>query len=643
MKTPMLPAAKRFLRSPRCIVGQIAGLALLCAMGAVLPQAGSASPAELTRLRESGPVLHALVGFFGLDHIFRSVGFVGLTLLTTCSLLLVVVEQVRRLRASWSQRLTAANFQTAPLRAEFERPAGLMPGGQAGEPRSQFWTEKRFGLAGSVILHLGLLLVIAAGAARALFGTDAVVDLMEGETLQPTAAAWAAQWPGVLAKPFRLHQPVTLTAVQAIRHAGGELRELKVQLAVPQPAQLREAELAVNRDLQLPGGRLFLGSGHGPAALVEWQKPGIVPVRDAALLHNHGQGTFEGASSGPDDQQAYLRAHVNCAGDHPGSVEVRVMKNSVLLFAGDARVGETLSLPGGQKLILRGIPFWARLQGSRDPALWLAYAGFALILAGVTLIFTLVKVDGCLIVTPIGDRERVFVALKPHRFAPLFEERFQRLVDEQVAAGGSCAQMHHSVHPDHKNGHLSLRLMAWLLPSRFAGWLFLLLCVPFLTSCQKSSAEQARALVERYNKIVSEAYRRGDVRLIDPVVGPREGKKLTGLIGVRLDFGLTLDSHLLSLEVTGVEQAKNVMRVATKERWRYRDLRIGSGKQVGEESLDSYEMLYFFTNINKAWLVDEIRFTRPPWVGRSQTAWAADRKVAPAMARATNLPKGAHP
>ena len=45
--------------------------------------------------------------------------------------------------------------------------------------------------------------------------------------------------------------------------------------------------------------------------------------------------------------------------------------------------------------------------------------GFALVLAGVTIIFTLVTVAGCVAVTPVGERERVFVALKPQRFAPL--------------------------------------------------------------------------------------------------------------------------------------------------------------------------------------------------------------------------------
>ncbi|HLP77911.1 MAG TPA: hypothetical protein VK327_13445, partial [Candidatus Paceibacterota bacterium] len=163
------------------------------------------------------------------------------------------------------------------------------------------------------------------------------------------------------------------------------------------------------------------------------------------------------------------------------------------------------------------------------------------------------------------------------------------------------------------------------------GYMVLLLCGTLVSGCNRVSETQAKQLVERYNQIVSEAYRRGDVRLIDPVVGPNEGRKLTGLIGVRLDLGITLDSQLLSLDVTGVEQAKNELRVHTKERWSYRDLKIGSGRQVGDASQDSYEMIYMFTNVNKAWLVDEIRFAAPPQVGRTNTPWVADAAAAHRM------------
>lgn len=155
------------------------------------------------------------------------------------------------------------------------------------------------------------------------------------------------------------------------------------------------------------------------------------------------------------------------------------------------------------------------------------------------------------------------------------------------------------------------------------------LCCLGVLSCNRVTSADARWLVENYTRAASEAYRRCDIRLIDSVVGPntKEGKKLTGLIGVRLDMGITLDAQLLSLEVTGVEQTKDELRVRTQERWRYRDLRIGTGEQVGEESLDSYELLYTFRRFGKQWMVQETQFTAPPQVSRKIIPWYAERKV----------------
>ena len=672
----MLRATKRLLRSPRMIVGELAAIAVAATLGAALPQAGVATDAELARLHDSGPITAALVKKFALDHVFRSGWFLALTALAAASLSIVIVEQLRRVRAGWSARLIPAHFNSAPLRAEFERPApgraaaeepqrraGVSPawaagsmdgghgvhqghaGGDAGAtiPHVTIWTRNRLGLLGSPLFHVGLLCVMLAGALRALFGTEAAVDLLEGQMLAPTAQAWAAQWPGVLAQPFRLDLPVTLRSVRATRYESGELQNLKMGLTVQDSAGPRETEIAVNHDSRAAGGRVFLTSDFGPAALIEWQPVGALPVREAVQLRSLGKGSFEAAASGPGGERAHLRAQLDAAGNPPQLVEVRVMKDGALLYTGEAQAGETLSLPGGMKLALHGTPFWARLRGSRDASLWLAYAGFALVMAGAVIIFGIVKLDGCLVVTPLGDRERVFVALKPQRFAPLFQERFEQLVAElKVPAPAEAPQVRGvglptcgvagfqvgAAAPNERRAGLETRDTAGLeacATLRLTSWLLLLGLAFASAGCQRTSVEQARRLVERYNKVVAEAYRRGDVKLIDPVVGPNEGRKLTGLIGVRLDAGLTLDSELLALEIVGVEQADDTLRVQTKERWKYRDRKIGSGAQVGEESLDAYEMLYVFKRIDKAWLVDEIRFTTTPQVGRKQTPFPMER------------------
>ena len=623
-------ALKKFLRSPKVIIAELVALAVLCALGATLPQLGTATQAELARWHHSGRFVTALAQVLALDHIFRSAWFLVVTASACASLVVIVFAQVKRLRSQWTQRLSEIHFRTAPLQKDFEREAG---GGTASlrcapsDPKLQIWAERRIGLLGSPVFHAGLLLVILAGALRALFGTEAAVDLVEGETLPPTALAWTRQSPGVLGRNFQLDCPITLDAVKVVHYPDGDLRELKVRLSLQRHQGVELAELAVNRDLRPGGGRIFLGADFGPVALLEWQSPGGAPKREAALLAETTGRVFEGDSAGPHGLRAYLRAQVSADGTPVDRLEVRVMRDGGLLFTGEAQAGQTVVLHSGEKLVLHGTPFWVRLHGSRDPALGLAYLGFALVMVGAVLIFAVVKVDVCVLVTPMGERERVFVALKPQRFAPLFQERFEQLVRELAAGTFPANPNVRAARGRPVAGGVTAPV------ARRAACLLPLLFVCVLTGCHPSPSQQARQLIERYNQVVAEAYRRGDVRLVDSVVGPNEGKKLTGLIGVRLDLGLTLDSQLLSLEVTGVEKTKDEMRVQTQERWRYRDRKIGTGEQVGEESLDSYQMLYIFKKMERAWLVDEIRFTSTPQVGRTQTTWVAERPAPHAVAK----------
>ncbi len=494
MQINLMQRLTRRLRSPALIVAEIAVIALAGVAGVVFP----------------------------LARVFRSAWFLGVVALTFASLLVVVAGQVRRL-------VRARRFP-------------------------------RLALLGGPSIHAGLLLVILAAALKALFGADAVVDLLEGEALPPDPVAWTVQQPGMLAAPIRISHPVTLEAVNARRYAAGDLQSLAVRLRLSPEAQgaARLADVPVNKSIEASGVRLFVGSDYGPAALVEWRGADGGLARTAALLQHERGLRFAGELAGPDGARAYLRTRVAPSGSRPVTVDVRVMKGPALQYVGVVRINETITLPSGGSLALRGAPFWARLHASRDPALGLFYLGFALVTLGITL-------------------------------------RFARLPPP-------------------------LPTLPTLLP--LPALLLLLACAVGLTGCNEASLAKARKLVERYNTAVSEAYRRGDVKLVDPVVGQKEGKKLTGLIGVRLDLGLTLDAHLLSLEVLEARHVQGELRVRTRERWTYCDRRIGTGEQAGEKAEDSYEMLYFFTRAGRDWLVDRIEFAVPPKLAKPPATWA---------------------
>lgn len=424
MTVVWLKALKRFFRSPATIVGELLFITMLGGLGAALPQAGVATAADVARLREHGAFVTALVDGLALDHVFTSPGFLIALGLATVSLSIVVVEQVRRLRTQWNLVPAESHFRNAPLRHEFTRPA------QGASGSVSIRIRGRLGLAGSPLFHTGLLCVILAGGLRALFGVGAVVDLYEGETLPATLEAWGAQWPGPLGKPFRLDAPLVLRAVESTRYETGDLKALRLKLALEGPGGGQVHELGVNEELATSRGRLYVDAQHGPAALVEWEVPSGASLRTAVLLEKKEPSAFGAYAPGPGTLRARIRVPMPVDGRRPDHAEVRILDGASTLAEATLTPGETLPLPGGGRLKLHGLPYWARLHGHHDPALGLAYLGFALALLGAALTYGVVKVDEFVSITPADGTERVVVALRPHRFAPLFQERFERMVRE---------------------------------------------------------------------------------------------------------------------------------------------------------------------------------------------------------------------
>jgi hypothetical protein len=153
-------------------------------------------------------------------------------------------------------------------------------------------------------------------------------------------------------------------------------------------------------------------------------------------------------------------------------------------------------------------------------------------------------------------------------------------------------------------------------------------------ACQRVSDADAEKLVRTYLTRLVEAYRASDADLAAPVVSEREATKLTGLIGVKRDANLTLDAELLEIVFDRVERKAHEVRVETRERWRYRDRQIGTGKQVGEESFDSYRMRYHLVREKERWVVDTLEFVEPPHIGRKSAPVAVDPRVLHGLAPA---------
>jgi cytochrome c biogenesis protein ResB len=194
MTRPALRDVRRFFRAPKIIVGEIVAIVFTGVLGATVPQVGVASAAELAKWRDSSSGFGVLIQIFSLDHVFRSEWFLLLLAAAAASLSIVVVEQFRRIRLQWAGGPAEAHFKNALYRREFERPARTTNVQGDDRPRIEVRTEKRFGILGSPFFHFGLLLIILAGVLRSLFAVDAMVDLVEGETLPPSGSITRSHW-----------------------------------------------------------------------------------------------------------------------------------------------------------------------------------------------------------------------------------------------------------------------------------------------------------------------------------------------------------------------------------------------------------------------------------------------------------------
>jgi len=148
-----------------------------------------------------------------------------------------------------------------------------------------------------------------------------------------------------------------------------------------------------------------------------------------------------------------------------------------------------------------------------------------------------------------------------------------------------------------------------------------------LASCQAGGRAEAEQAVRTYIARLVDAYRTSDASLMDSLVNEPQGLKLTGLIGVKRDAGVVLDAKLLDLRFTRVEREGASWVVETRERWYYRDRKIGSGEQMGQDSTDSYAMRYRFSRKGDRLVLEDLEFVGEPQVGRKEAPMPVDPRI----------------
>ena len=409
-------AALQLLRKPALVVGEVAALTLAAALAAVLPQEPDLQ--AIGAFAERWPLLSRAAAAVGLHRVVTSGWFLALVALAAASLLVVQREQWRRLLRVWPARPDPSVFARAPYRREVALAAGHAP------PAPRLARRGRLGLLGSPIFHLGLLTVVGAGLSRLLLFSDGGARLLEGETLPPDPSAWHGGRGGMLASPFALQRPVRLDEMRPSRYGSGALLQVSARLAVLGGSGADVRELHINAPLHLGSETVYILAGHGPAAILELQsaageRPEVVYL-EAREQDYRGRLVLDGGRE--------LRFRVTQGARRTEVVEVRVLRGPALLAVASLAPGAEMALGPGESLRLAGLPWWGQFWGSRDASQPFFFAGVTTAILGIVLLFGFVPVDEAVFV----EGDRVVIAMRPQRFAPLFAERFERLCQEVV-------------------------------------------------------------------------------------------------------------------------------------------------------------------------------------------------------------------
>lgn len=471
----LLRWAWRRLASMRTAVILLALLALTAIPGSVFPQRNVATdPGAVRRFYEDNPDLSPWLDRLGFFDVYASPWFAAVYLLLLLSMTGCVVPRCRML---WRSARSAPPEAPRSLRHLENRRTVPVPG--AGETadsaitlladelarrgfrvrRGPDWLTAERGYlreVGNLAFHLSLLVLLVGIAGGRLFGYEARVAVVEGESFTNTASQYDAFTPSVWTDvddletfSFRLDDFDATFETSGNRR--GEPRSFEAALEVTDDGRTSTTTVRPNEPLNVNGTKAFLtGHGYAPVVTVRGGDGAEVFSGPVIFLPSDANFASDGVVKAPDAQPVQLgfegvflptaaSASSGPFSAYPGLVNPRLLLTAWTgdLGLGDGRpqsvyqldkdeldpvtvpgaerplrqvlaVGETMRLPDRLGTItFDGVRRFANFQVARDPGKGISLLAALMLLSGLTasLVIRRRRVYARLLTGPAGTTE----------------------------------------------------------------------------------------------------------------------------------------------------------------------------------------------------------------------------------------------
>ncbi|MEI6166024.1 MAG: cytochrome c biogenesis protein ResB [bacterium] len=342
-------------------------LALACIAGTLIPQG---SQVESYLARPGGHPVLGVLSALGLTRVFYSWWFVGLLFALAASLMVCTGRRYRAIKTA-----TGA---------------------------------KRLRVIGSFITHVSLLLVLAGGVMRVIWGQKGMIQFHEGQVVNSAESSdGSMEFPfSIRLTKFELEFHKTLGAATdqlLVQWADKNIEtkfpvELNVEHAVGADPAFRITVLKVVPDFIVDGetGEVKSRSDvpNNPALQVMVTGSGVTNTQ-WVFAHFPDFGSHGGAGTAMPLKFQYESAPSPGMGMRGGDIKafkstIEVIENGVVVSTRTIAVNSPFSWGGFSFYQTSYNPedlTWSALQVVRDPGIPVVYAGFILMMAGLTLVF----------------------------------------------------------------------------------------------------------------------------------------------------------------------------------------------------------------------------------------------------------------
>lgn len=307
----MIQAIRRFFLSRKTILSLILLILLAVIIAYVFPQRFSTPEAQIDKWKDSHTIWTPLYETLGLDHVYTTSWFAVLLFVFLISLIISTFDQIKiSIEKTFGHGVTSGGKNFKVTATEEKIVTAIRKQGYfkiAGNHATLRFVKHPWGYWGNVLLHLGIVIVIASSLLVALTQKRGLLQLVEGELYVP-GTPWLMEYNGILAGHFILPEAVMLDHVLPEFWENDSLKDLKTTISFSDPqGKIKRYELGINNTVNYRGIRVYQDQSFGHAFFVKFtDKEGrntgiILQIQNPVKRDKASYGNFQS-----DDEIPYL-------------------------------------------------------------------------------------------------------------------------------------------------------------------------------------------------------------------------------------------------------------------------------------------------------------------------------------------------